>query len=316
MNKKVAVVILNYRNYQDTIECLRSLFEVSYSDIELVVVDNDSQNGSLAYICDFILLSERSCVTIKDGEIEKSGLINENIILLQSSKNGGYAAGNNLGIRIAIERNADYVLILNNDTLVDKYFLEPMIDFAESDENIGAVGPKVVDENGRFDRSCARRRPTLLSYFITTGIGGLLFNKLGSVGDYYGLFANVFNDPKEVDILSGSCMLFKSNVFLKIGLFDEYTFLYLEEFIVHEKLRDYNLKSFIVPESLVIHKKARSTSSVNSVFIEKENKKSRKYYLLEYRGYNSFVVFLIMSSYDAAKYIVSLFKRLTCFLRF
>jgi len=132
MNKKVGIVVLNYKNYEDTIACLRSLAEITYQNTEIIVVDNDSQNDSLEYIRkDLVCRHVPYCMFVEDSIDTHSYSVSENTILLQSDSNRGYAAGNNIGIRLALERKADYILILNNDTVVEKNFIEPLVQYAE-----------------------------------------------------------------------------------------------------------------------------------------------------------------------------------------
>ena len=144
-------------------------------------------------------------------------------------------------IRAALARNADYVLVLNNDTLVERHFLEPLVEYAEAHETVGSVGPKVVDQDGRIDLDCARRRPTLCGYFFRIGLGRLLIPNNRWIREHYYRGEYSFDRPKEVDILSGCCMLLQSRVLQELGLFDEGTFLFLEEFILHERLRSRRL---------------------------------------------------------------------------
>ena len=171
MNRKVGIVVLNYKNYEDTIACLRSLAEITYPNTETIVVDNDSQNDSLEHIHQDLLHRQVAHIAIAESAIDTSSQIPEKTILLQSVSNRGYAAGNNLGIRVALARGADYILILNNDTLVEKDFLEPLVQYAETHERVGAVAPKIVDTKGRIAPTSARRRPTLGHYFFFLGIG-------------------------------------------------------------------------------------------------------------------------------------------------
>lgn len=298
MDKKVVIVVLNYKNYGDTIECLKSLNDITYQNYEVVVVDNKSENDSLSYIGDYLLKSDKKFVLIEDGDIGNAGIIKERIILFQSKKNGGYAAGNNLGIRIGLEKKADYILILNNDTVVDSGFLEPLVKYAEEHKDVGAIGPKVLDENGNIDHTCARRCTPLIGYFFRFGIGAKIFpnNRWIRRHIYKGEYN--FKAPKKVDVLSGSCILLKENIFFSEGLLDENTFLYLEEFIIYEKIKAAGYISVINPEAMIVHKHGRSTSTVLSDTVNKHMQSSFKYYLINYRGYNRIIVNLIIAYTD------------------
>ncbi len=301
MNGKVVIIILNYINYGDTIDCLRSLTEITYPNRETIVVDSDSQNESLEHIHKSLSDWQVPHVVITESAIGNSNTIAVKTILLQSSSNRGYAAGNNLGIRVALARGADYVLILNNDTLVDKGFLEPLIQYVEAHEKVGAVGPMVVDLEGNVERSCARRRITPLFYFFVAGMGRRLFHnnywmrKHTYKGEYF------FDHPKEVDVLSGCCFMLKTSVLNSIGLLDEHTFLYYEEFILHEKLRMAGLNSAVVPSSKIIHKYGQSTAKAPSEHLQNALKASMKYYLIHCRGYRKSTAAVLMISASSPK---------------
>lgn len=295
-DKKVAIVVLNYKNSNDTIECLHSLNKITYQNTETIVVDNNSQDDSLACIHQVLIERKVSNIVITESSINTSDKILETTILLQALSNRGYAAGNNLGVRVALARGADYVLILNNDTIVKDDFLEPLIQYSESNTKVGLVGPKVVDEQGNIDLGCARRRPFLLEYFFRIGLGCKILpnNHWIRRHTYKGEYG--FDYPREVDIISGCCMLIKKDVFCRIGLLDENTFLYLEEFIIHEKLRNVGLVSAVIPASIIVHKKGRSTAKASCNFINNTARSSLRYYLMQYRHCGRFVTAAIILS--------------------
>ena len=173
--KKTGIVILNYRNWQDTIECLDSARDLADQGADLIVVDNDSRNDSLDRIHDWLSGQGLAAALLTDKQIEQSNALVERIFLVQAAANRGYAAGNNVGIRVALARGADYVLILNNDTLVEPGFLEPLIEYAEAHPEVGAVGPRILGRDGHLQAACARRRPTPGDYFFRLGFGKSLF---------------------------------------------------------------------------------------------------------------------------------------------
>lgn len=296
MEEKIGIVVLNYKNYEDTIDCLASLATISYSNIETIVVDNDSQNDSLGHVHQYLSDQHVAHAQIEESDIDASNRVTERTILLQAATNGGYAAGNNLGIRVALARGADYILILNNDTLVEKNFLEPLLAYTEEHERVGVVGPKVLNVEGDVDRLCARRRPSPLYYFFAGGIGRKVFPNNLWVRRHCYQGEYLFDHPREVDVLSGCCILFRRSVFHKIGLLDERTFLFLEEFILHEKLRDVGLTSVVVPDSVIVHKYGKATSNVSAEVLHNVGLASLTYYLSEYRHYSKFTVAAIMFS--------------------
>lgn len=274
----VHIVVLNYRNYADTIECVRSLEHLSYPNYQIVIVDNASPNESEAVL--------RQTFTSHT--------------FIQSGENRGYAAGNNIGLKNALENGAEYVLILNNDTLVTTGFLRQLVEFAESRDIAGVVGPKIVRENGDLDRSCARRRLQLADYFWVAGMGRWLSPQNRWKKRHYYSGEDIFSRPCEVDIISGSCMLLRTKMLQEVGLFDENTFLMYEEFILHEKLRTSKYRTFLVPQAKIVHKGHSAADSMyfRTVF---ENLKSMRYYLFQCRNFGRVATLMAFSSAALAK---------------
>jgi len=118
MSAQVAVVVVNWNGWRDTIQCLRSLHEALYRPLEVIVVDNDSGDDSVAHIH----------ASFPDIDI------------LEPGANLGFGGGNNAGIRRAIEHGADYVWLLNNDAKADPGALSALVRAAEADPRLGAVG--------------------------------------------------------------------------------------------------------------------------------------------------------------------------------
>lgn len=282
---KVGVVVLNYRNFADTVACLRSLAAVPYPRLETIVVDNDSRNDSLTRIRAELGLAAADGFVLAEAELAAGARRPGAFFLLQAARNRGYAAGNNLGLRLALARDCDYVLVLNNDTEVRPDFLEPLVAHAEAHPELAGVGPKILNPAGRVESHCARRRPDLGFYFFSTGIGRKLWpgNPWRRRHFYEGEYA--FDRPMEVDVLSGSCMLLRRSALEQVGLFDETTFLYQEELILHEKFRARGWRQAIVPQSVIVHKGGQSTLREMPAHIRKAARDSLLYYLKHYRRY-------------------------------
>ncbi len=285
---KIGVVVLNYRNYADTVACLRSLAGATYPRIETVVVDNDSRNDSLAQIRAGLGWNPADCPTVDEAELARGAALPGTRFFVQAARNRGYAAGNNLGLRLALARGCGYALVLNNDTEVRPDFLEPLVAHAEAHPELAGVGPKILNPAGRVEPHCARRRPDLGFYFFSTGIGRKLWpgNPWRRRHFYEGEYA--FDRPMEVDVLSGSCMLLRRVALEQVGLFDETTFLYQEELILHEKFRARGWRQAIVPASVIVHKGGQATLRELPAHIRKSAQDSLLYYLKHYRRYGWF----------------------------
>ena len=223
--------------------------------------------------------------------------INYPLILIQSSSNLGFAAGNNLGIRYVLSKgHSDYIMLLNNDIIVRKDFLVKLLSFMEDHSTAGVAGPKIIDEKGEIDKNNLRRRLRLLDIIFIMGIGKALlpnnrWQKRHRYTDEYN-----FKYPKKIDIINGACMLFKTKVLKNIGLLDENTFLHLEEFILHEKLRRTNWGTWIIPDSEIIHKGSKAISLRTSSFMRKVTLESLVYYLKNYRKVHYVIMIILIAN--------------------
>jgi GT2 family glycosyltransferase len=183
---KVSIVSLNLNGYRDTRDCLESLQQVQYPNFDVIVVDNGSSDDSSARL---------------QEEFPEAKL-------LRSQENLGFSGGNNLGIEHALDNGADYVLLLNNDTVVDPNFLSYLVQVGESEPRIGILGPKI------FYLS----EPQRIWYaggYVKYGNG-----VCGHLGidqlDQEGQFSRV----EDTEFITGCAMIIKSSVFREIGLLD------------------------------------------------------------------------------------------------
>ncbi len=222
----VTVVVLNWNRASDTIECVRSLENIAYSHFEIVIVDNASTDGSANAL-------EAAFPTVK---------------IIRNQRNLGYAEGNNVGIRYALGRGADYVLLLNNDTVVDKDLLRDLVRAIRSDPRAGIVGPKIYDY----------WEPTKIWFagaFIDWSTGESPHLGLGEHD------SGQFNRILEVDRMTGCAMMVKRDVFERVGLFDPKYFLYYEDVDFCVRAAKAGYKSFCVQAAKVWHKESSSSKA-------------------------------------------------------
>lgn len=265
---KVAIVILNWNGWKDTIECLESIFQINYLNYSVVLVDNHSTDDSLNKIMEYSM----GKINVESAYFKYTSSnkpLNYQIIkntaktdlnpdtqltIIVNGKNDGFAEGNNIGIRYAIEHlGADYVLLLNNDTVVDKYFLDPMIKEGEENEKIGLLGPKLYyyDEpnviwcvGGKIDWKFARG--------LHVGINE------EDIGQY--------DINQSFDYLSGAALLIKTDVFHKVGLLNKRYFLYFEETDFELRATQDNYDNIYIPESKVWHKVSKTGGGIKNEF--------------------------------------------------
>lgn len=196
-NPRIAVVVVNYRTAEQTIACVQSLHGLHYSPFEIIVVDNDSRDGS----------AERF-----ERELSSTRT-------LRAAGNGGYTAGNNLGIAEALLSGAEYVMVVNPDTVVaNPDFLAPLVRYAETNPNVGAIGPRVFLRSPDQVQNTVLRFPWLHRRIIDAAVHRLAGRPLRSGAV-----------PRQVEVLNGVCVLFRADALRDVGLFDARTFAYIED---------------------------------------------------------------------------------------
>jgi len=269
MVPRVSIVILNWNGWEDTIECLESVYQIDYSNFDVLLVDNHSQDesleqirahcsGELEVISDFFDYNpgNKPLKVQEYGEDWKNiddlqSVSKSNLIILKNDENYGFPGGNNVGIRFAIKNlDPDYVLLLNNDTVVDKKFLNELVNKGESNKQIGILGPKIyyyTEPDVIWSAGCR------ISWKLARGI------QIGS-GE---LDQGQYDDEKEVEYVSGSALLIKTDVICKIGLMDENYFLYFEESDWTLRANQAGFKSLYVPKSKIWHKVSKSGGGIS-----------------------------------------------------
>lgn len=222
----VYIILLVWNGYEDTIECIESLLKITYKSYKIVIVDNASTNNSVEIL-------KKRFPTIK---------------LLVNKENLGFSGGCNVGIKYALKNNADYVLLLNNDTSVDKNFLSELVKVGEENKDIGILSPFIYYKD---------KQNTIWSSGLNLDlkIGWPFVDSLQKKIDN-----GQYKTIRTVDFLTGCSMLIKKNVFVKVGLFRKEYFLYIEDmdFSVRAKKNNFYLCS--VPMSKIWHKVGRSSS--------------------------------------------------------
>ncbi len=219
----VYVVTVNWNNAPDTLECLRTLRGLTYPNFRLLVVDNGSTDGS----------AERLARAAPDAEH------------LRLPKNRGFAGGFNAGAHRALENGAQFVLLLNNDTLADPGLLEPLVE-AAAPSDVAAVSPLIfyAEAPERIWSAGAGRSRWTLELTGNHGRGEVFETTL---------------PPVEREFLSGCALLVKRKIIEAHGLFDEGFFLYYEDSDFSFRLRQAGYRLLLVPRAKLRHKVSRSS---------------------------------------------------------
>lgn len=236
----VAIVIVSFRSAALTIECLRSVQNERAApgpSIRAIVVDNAS--GDLPAIA---------------RAIEENGWSSWATAILAPT-NGGFAYGNNLGVRLALERQpADYFLLLNPDTQVRPGAIAALAAFLESHAEVGVAGSSFENPDGS-EWPIAFRFPTLASEFCSALDLGPVTRMLGR----WRVARHMSRTPEPVDWICGASMMIRPEVLRAIGGFDESYFLYFEETDFCLRARRAGFSTWYVPASRVMHVAGQST---------------------------------------------------------
>jgi GT2 family glycosyltransferase len=201
-------------------QCIESCNKLRYSNVRILVVDNGSSDGSEE------ILRER----FPDIEI------------IQTGKNLGFAGGNNSGIQHALEQGADYIWVLNNDTIVDETCLDYLVQAAEAGPSIGMVGNKIYYHH----------TPEIIWY-----AGGTVDLETGGMTHHTGKdFRDIgtYDTPGPTGYITGCSILVRKETVQDIGLLDENYFLYFEDVDWSLRAKEKGWKLFFEPKAKLWHK--------------------------------------------------------------
>lgn len=218
MKVELSVIVVNYNGLKYLKECFESLaHKLSGIAYEIIVIDNNSSDGSCAYLRQHF----------------------PQVILIESHINFGFGKGNNEAVKHA---KGDYLLLINNDTIVLDNLL-PVLDFLKSDDTIGTIGINMLNAEKQYIPA-AGNFPSIRSMFQ--------FVKLLDLGEEFktGRFSK---ESYQVDWLGGSFLMLRKEVYQQIGGFDEDYFMYVEDVDFCKKIADIGLKRIFLPSLGYIH---------------------------------------------------------------
>ena len=278
---KVYIILVNYKNWEDTAECLESLFKLDYTNYQIIVVDNSEDKESVKHLINFFErkfniwtppenpLRDKSIPPMENAipylyleENEDKELIpkktnaknkDPKVILIKAKENRGFAAGNNLGIKYALKNNDfKYVWLLNNDTVVEKDSLRNMVEYMNKNSDVGVLGSKLVYY--------------YYPEYIQMAGGGIISKFLGRTIQF-GRRSNINSWSKELnlDYVLGASMFIRKKV-LEEELMDEDFFMYVEETEWCTRIRKKGYKLIYFPKSIVFHKEGITIGFKNPLF--------------------------------------------------
>lgn len=237
-NPLVSIIVVNWNGGQIVKDCIDSLNRITYSNLELLFVDNGSSDGSERY-------AKRATKATR-------------VVRIKNNDNKGFAEANNQGYK---KSKGEYILLLNNDTKVTNDFLNKLVSFLEDNSEVGVVQPKLemMDKKGYLDNAG--------SFMTWTGfLEHWGFNKKDS---------REFSKPREVYSAKGACMLIRRSIIDQIGLFDSSFGSYFEESDFCMRVWISGWKVMFYPDSLIYHKVGFTSERLQTIEVNYHSIKNR-----------------------------------------
>ena len=268
-NKPLSIVIVNYNVKNLLKKCLESIFKYEKdTEFEVIVVDNNSKDHSQEML-------KRDFPQVQ---------------LIENKRNLGFSRACNQGIK---EGQGRYILLLNPDTELTSGGFKKMIDFMDSKPEVGICGPKMMDQEGNLQFSC-RSFP---SYLTAISSSQSILNRIfpeNFLSQKYLLKEQDHSQIREVDWVSGSCLLAKTEMFEKIGLLDERFYMYVEDVDLCYRAKKSGFSVFYFPLVVVVHHIGKSTQKKKFAMLL-EHHRSMYYFHMKHHRPNVFlkgIVFL------------------------
>lgn len=263
--KHIFISLLNFNGKKNTIACLGSLRTIRMYNFRLttVIVDNASK--------------ER--FDLKSGAIG-----NIPLVVIKNDKNLGFSGGQNIAIKYAMSNGADYVLVLNNDTYFDNFFLEKLLEVGEKDSKIGILTPKIYFAPG-FEYHKGKYKKDELGKIVWYAGGKMDWENV--ISYHRGvdeIDKGQYEKTQRTELATGCCMLIKKEVFENIGLFDDKFYLYYEDADLSMRANKKGFKIFYVPKSIIWHKNAGSAGGSGSTLQDYYIVRNRLLFGFRYAG--------------------------------
>ena len=237
---KISVVIVNYNVKYYVGQCIDSVRRALQGiDSEIIVVDNHSRDGSVDYLSKI-----------------------EDVRIIESGHNLGFSKANNIAIR---QSTAEYVLMLNPDTIVAEDAIRMIIDFADSHPQAGGIGVRMHNDWGTTARESRRGLPSpMTSFYKIIGLSKRL-PQHRKYGRYY-MGWLPWDSPSRIEVVSGACFLVRRKALDEVGLMDEDYFMYGEDIDLSYRLLKGGWENWFVPAD-IIHYKGESTQKTSFNYV-------------------------------------------------
>ena len=245
MEPKIGIVIVNYNGIKFQNESIRSIIKSRYSNYEIIVVDNDSTDGSIE-----VLKQEFPSVTV-----------------IETGVNHGVAKGNNIGIKEAIKRKSEYIMLLNNDIELEENLINILM--ANADKTTITV-PKIYYYDKKLIWSAGgvvdweTGLPTHIGYGCPDG--------------------KRYSYKREVEIAPTCCMLIHKNIFKIVGLMDVNYFMYYDDTDFCIRANEKGIKTMYIPEAIMWHKVSSSSGGEKSRICRYYSNRNLLYFMKKYKN--------------------------------
>jgi hypothetical protein len=270
---RVAIILVNWNGRQVTLDCLTSLRAVSYPNVLTIVVDNNSQ----------------------DGSVEAIQSAFPEVLILSLPRNLRFAGGNNAGMRKALEQGADLVLLLNNDTLIDAECVTALVERMHTDHSCGMVAPKIyyADDPQRI--------------WFAGGAISFWSGTMRHIG-IREIDAGQYDTSRSIDYASGCCMLTRREVIEGVGMLDESYFMYTEDadWCMRVRLAGYSI--VYEPRAKVWHRLSISSGGHLSWFKMKNKALSNMRFFGRYASWYHWFTFpwlnVLVNAFSTLQYLM------------
>ncbi len=284
MNTWVSIVILNWNNWQDTLKCIESLDKIDYSNYNVIVVDNGSQDESLKrirawagpkirvvpnpYVDNAVVdpmaygRNDKAGANLARDRSMKELKRSKCLVLIKNEKNYGFSGGNNIGARYALEHlDTEYIFLLNNDTTVDRGFLSEIVKQANNENaRVGMLQSKII---------CMDNAKMLDS------TGGML-TRMGAGRDRgaWEIDQHLYDHNLEIFYAKGAALMIRTSVVRRVGLFDPSFVIYYDDSDLGWRVNLAGYKVMYCPRSIVYHAGSRTMNKQRLskvLYVKKKN---------------------------------------------
>lgn len=226
MNKRIAIILINWNSLETTCDCINSLKQVHYKDFDIIVVDNASE----------------------DHSADKLEALYPDIKLIKSPVNTGFTGGNNIGFRYSIDHGYEFSFMQNNDTFVEPDYLKPLVDYMDLHPEAGVVQPRIFynhDRNLIWDGGSYINR--FLGHTYTKGVGRPS--------------SQAYNFEKEVDWITGCAFFVRNSILQQTGLLADNMFMNWEDVDLSFRIKKLGYQLAYIPSSVIYHIASSSLKS-------------------------------------------------------